>query len=170
MGKGGGLHLNDESELVSMSYQDFLELYDPESELPKIKGNWERTSNPTIDYNCLAHAVGISDKWFHPQKDALGYWWPEGIDRKWDLRTIRTLLASYGYSLKCRNREYEKGFSKIAIYTDRRGLPLHFARQLESGKWTSKLGEKLDLCHNTLECLEDGPYGRVREIVKKKLF
>ena len=161
--------MNEDAQLVSMSYQDYLELYDPTIEHPKIIGHWERTSKPTLDYNCLAHALGIEDKWFAPEKGELGYWWPEGIERKWDLPTIRKLLASYGFTLKSKTRGLTEGFVKIAIYTDKKRFTLHFARQLETGGWTSKLGDKLDLRHDNLECMEGGSYGRVREIVMKRI-
>ena len=54
----------------------------------------------------------------------------------------------------------EPGYEKIAIYVDRRGLPLHAARQLESGRWTSKMGELEDIEHDTLDALEGPKYGK----------
>ena len=47
----------------------------------------------------------------------------------------------------------EIGFEKVAIYSDAHG-PQHVARQLPDGKWTSKLGQQVDVEHSTLSVLE----------------
>jgi len=41
------------------------------------------------------------------------------------------------------------------------------ARQLENGKWTSKLGELEDIEHDTLDVFDDSDYGTVACIMKK---
>lgn len=58
----------------------------------------------------------------------------------------------HGYTI-CDTEEHEPDFEKVAIYLDHED-DVHAARQLPSGRWTSKLGEKHDLEHNTLKALE----------------
>ncbi|MEO8455261.1 MAG: hypothetical protein ABI454_08875 [Sphingomicrobium sp.] len=67
-------------------------------------------------------------------------------------------FASRGYK-RCKDGSLEEGVEKIAIYS-LHGVPEHAARQLESGIWTSKLGDLDDISH-TLEALEKVHYGDV---------
>jgi len=45
-------------------------------------------------------------------------------------------------------------------------VPTHAARQLENGRWTSKLGELEDIEHD-LHHLASGAYGAVVQILKR---
>jgi hypothetical protein len=69
------------------------------------------------------------------------------------------------------NDKLERGYEKIAIYADAGGVPTHAARQLDSGKWTSKLGRLEDIEHDTLSSLQ-GPsppaYGEVRQVLRRR--
>ena len=58
------------------------------------------------------------------------------------------------------------GYWKIAIYA-RDDFPLHVARQLSNGRWTSKLGLKVDINHENLSCLEGGDLGYVAKIMRR---
>jgi hypothetical protein len=116
------------------------------------------TSGASSEYNCFAWAVYYTDRWLQP--DVPFGFWPADIPRPRQL-TLNTLTAVYakdGFE-RCDSGDHEPGFEKIAIYTDRRGLPRHAARQLASGVWTSKLGEAEDIEHDTLEVLEGAEYG-----------
>jgi hypothetical protein len=53
----------------------------------------------------------------------------------------------------------EPGLEKIAIFA-KGGRPTHAARQLGSGRWTSKLGRAEDIEHD-LRALEGEAYGAV---------
>jgi hypothetical protein len=65
--------------------------------------------------------------------------------------------------------KFEKGYDKIAIYTDGVGTPTHAARWWhEDSGWTSKLGEENDILHHSLEAIEGMPYGYVSQIMKRK--
>jgi hypothetical protein len=61
----------------------------------------------------------------------------------------------------------EQGFEKIAIYTDGDEY-MHAARQLEDGKWTSKMGPDEDVEHNEPEDLAGPCYGNVSIFMKRK--
>ena len=45
----------------------------------------------------------------------------------------------------------------------------HAARQLLSGKWTSKLGKSVDIEHDTTDVVARGLYGEVVQIMKRAI-
>lgn len=133
----------------------------PANELPNLKEvDYENKSKNTVTYNCFAWAAEeINHRW-----DPNSYYWPKGIVRELRAETFIQAFETRGYKV-CDNPELEVGFQKIAIYVDNVGDPTHAARQLESGLWTSKLGDHEDIEHKTLECLRD--YGRVAIYMKR---
>lgn len=69
----------------------------------------------------------------------------------------------------CDSDELEEGFRKIAIYGISGANPKHLARQLVDGKWTSKLGQQVDIQHDTLDDITGPHYGSVLRIMRKAL-
>ncbi len=63
----------------------------------------------------------------------------------------------------------EAEFEKVAIYEDAQGKPTHMARQLDSGLWTSKLGEAWDIVHHALEGIEGQQYGRATLAMRRPI-
>ena len=126
------------------------------------------TSPESSLYNCVAWAAGDSTDWWWP--DANSYW-PEGVERAETLDNFRAAFESLGYS-ECAASELETGFDKVAIFADSDGLPTHVARQLEDGRWTSKLGRWQDIEHASLRALENAPlmdslYGTVALLMRR---
>ena len=110
------------------------------------------TSPATPEYNCLAWAAGETDRWWWP--DLMGlYAWPEGVPRRENLEAFVQAYGTLGYE-PCDSDALEPAVEKIAIYVDPSSRPTHAARQLRSGKWTSKLGQGIDVEHDAL----DGDY------------
>ena len=159
----------DERLVSSISYQEKLETGDLEAFAPGVAGHYRRTSDPTLDYNCLAWAVENDKKWFDPQRFCVGYYWPAGIDREWNMTNVLQLLALYGYTERADGAHVEGGYVKVAIYADSDNSPTHFARQLPNGNWTSKAGELMDFEHDNLQCLECDDYGQLERILKKRI-
>jgi hypothetical protein len=60
----------------------------------------------------------------------------------------------------------ETGWEKVALFAHEDGTPTHAARQLASGRWTSKLGELEDIEHE-LEAVEGAAYGSVVVYLKR---
>ena len=96
-----------------------------------------------------------------------GYW-PVGAPPRLTLNGLTTVYEEAGFE-RCTTGEPEPGYEKIAIYTDRRGLPLHAARQLDNGKWSSKMGEYIDIEHDTPEVLEGPKYGQPARYLRRPL-
>ena len=77
-------------------------------------------------------------------------------------------FESLGYEV-CDDCTFENGFEKVAIYVGFSGVPTHMARQLASGKWTSKLGREIDIEHHTTEGLEGNSYGKVAQALRRAI-
>jgi hypothetical protein len=130
--------------------------------------NFEKTSDETIDYNCLAWALHETHRKWDPSSDQ--YYWPKDADPNALMVTLIGILKARGFSM-CPDGSLEKGFEKIAIYSDTGDCWDHVARQLPDGKWTSKLGELIDITHASLEPLTrwryKAVYGEVKWFMKK---
>ena len=75
------------------------------------------------------------------------------------------LFANEGYSV-CDGDTREPGYEKIAIYAFV-GQFTHVARQLDDGRWTSKLGNREVVTHPSPENLAQGIYGNVHCIMRR---
>ena len=126
--------------------------------------NYQITSPDTIDYNCVAWALEETQRWWWPDSFFESYW-PPNIPREETIEAFQKLFQYFGYSI-CDAAILERDVNKIAIYLAN-NKPTHVARQLENGKWTSKLGSNEDIEHDTLEGLEGKKYGKVVCIMKR---
>jgi len=136
----------------------------PEAEFPNLNiSNHIITSNADPGYNCIAWAYGSNSKWFWPVKRS---YWPANVTREATIEAFVELFASIRYQC-CDNPSHETEYEKIAIYA-LDGIPTHAARQLNNGKWASKLGEDVDIEHDSLECLYGPIYGNTVTIMKRE--
>jgi hypothetical protein len=136
-----------------------------EDVFPRLRGAEYRIDSPQDpDYNCIAHVV----------RDKGGCWWPdlggqdswpEGVPREEAPAAFLAAFATLGYVM-CAGEELEPGFEKVALFANEHGVPTHAARQLESGRWTSKLGGLEDIEH-ALHDLEGVAYGSVELLMKR---
>ena len=74
-------------------------------------------------------------------------------------------FATLGF-IPCDDDTVEAGFEKIAIYVNSQGKPIHAARQLHNGRWSSKLGREVDIEH-ALVGLTNSEYGSVAQLLKR---
>jgi hypothetical protein len=141
-------------------------MVDLEAIFPGLRGSsYQITSPQTGLYNCLAWAAGDVGRWWWPDLLEQRYW-PPGATREETVAAFAEAFGSVGFVI-CQGDDLEPGFEKIAIFADHTG-PQHAARQLASGRWTSKLGELEDIEHR-LRDLEGSEYGRVVEIMKRPI-
>ena len=134
-----------------------------ERTFPKLAGSNYRISSPeNINNNCLAWALGDTNRWWEKGR---GSYWPDNQIPDDTVEGWRGLFEMSGY-IAVEGKEYEPGFERVAIYA-KGDEPTHAARQLSSGQWTSKLGESNDIEHETLELLEGEEYGAVVQILKR---
>lgn len=130
----------------------------------------ELTSDRDPAYNCVAWAAeGDTTRWWQDLGfDLGGYYWPPHL-RGPESGTVVGwihLFRSLGYSV-CDSAELERGYEKIAIYIQKDATVEHVARQLETGAWTSKLGQWEDITHPTPDDLCGVLYGRVGPVIKR---
>jgi hypothetical protein len=138
-----------------------------EDVFPRLRGTGYHISSPQDpDYNCIAHAVGDTRSRWWPDLDGKDTW-PEGVPREETPEAFVALFATLGYAV-CAGEELEGGFEKVALFAAAQGVPTHAARQLDSGRWTSKLGELEDIEH-ALRDLEGEAYGAVVIIMKRPM-
>lgn len=123
---------------------------------------FEVTSDDTPAYNCLAWVLGDQESWISPtlfDEDLGLYPWPDGVPRENTPEAWMLALESYGFA-SCQDAAVEPGQDKVAVYWNEEAQAIHFARQLASGLWTSKLGRWEDVSHE-LAGLAGDRYGEV---------
>lgn len=127
-----------------------------------------KTSEDTWDYNCIAWAYGINNKWLWPPIDPLvsSTYWPPTVPAIVHINAFIQLFMEIGYEI-CDNEHFESGFEKVAIF-EKDSKPTHAAKQLPSGLWSSKLGSYFDATH-TLNCANGGDYGYATVFMKRPL-
>jgi len=126
-------------------------------------GRFRPTSSATRTYNCIAWAAGETHRWWWPLPDV--YYWPETVARTVAVDAFVNAFETVGFS-SCADGAFELGFEKVAIYAQL-GRPTHMARQLPSGKWTSKLGRDIDIEHETPAEVEGPVYGSVVHYMRR---
>jgi len=139
-----------------------------EDRFPKLATvDYAKTSDEDEKYNCVAWALYDTGQWWElviPGRNIAGYYWP--IERDDRLQDWTDMFRLHGYQ-PTDSAGLEDGFERIAIYTDTDGTPQHAARQLASGKWTSKIGRWEDIEHGSPFELEGGDYGTIAIIMKR---
>jgi hypothetical protein len=134
----------------------------PDESFPRLtNANHRVTSDASTDYNCVAWSAGDTTHWWQP-----GVHWPVTVPpNDYSVAALAKAFESLGYE-PCVDGGLEPGVEKVALY----GVSIfysHVARQLSTGKWTSKLGAAEDIEHDTPEVLAGGAYGRVVQFMKR---
>ena len=128
---------------------------------PKLaKSGYKITSNETDAYNCIAWGFSDDSVWCDPWR-----YWPDSVKREWSINRLIEVFETRGFEV-CEDGDPEDGFEKVAIYAVDEE-PKHAARQLPNNKWTSKLGEWIDIEHE-LEGLEGNEYGRITTYLRRR--
>lgn len=123
--------------------------------------NCQAASERTEDYNCLAFAAGETDCWWEPYvipPSRPGIYWPPGVEPDNTIAAWSAALATKGFA-PCADPSFEPALLKVALY-EKAEQAVHAARQLKSGRWVSKLGDREDIIHDTPDCVGGGDYGR----------
>ena len=129
-------------------------------QFPAAVGRHRQTSEPDVEYNCIAFAAGVIDEWW---SHAPGYKWP--VTRSPLARSLVAVFKTLGFR-PCDDDAAEPEYDRVALYA-KAGMWTHAARQLPSGRWASKLGIDEDIEHDTPECLCGPDYGEVHCIMRR---
>jgi len=133
------------------------------------RSDYEITSHSTSTYNCIAWAAGESGSrpwWprFDEQLERMGYYWPPGAPEEETVGAFIRCFEILEYEV-CDSSGLEGEYEKVVIYA-KDGSPTHAARQLPSGKWTSKLGADADISHD-ISALDGPLYGCVKVVMRR---
>lgn len=131
-------------------------------QFPNADGKHQITSEQDESHNCIAYAAGIIDEWWSHET---GYKWP--VTRSPLIESLVAVFASIGFE-ECKSPAIEPGFQKVALYKDG-SMWTHAAKQLENGKWKSKLGPDEDIEHDSAECLCGVFYGTIHCYMRKPI-
>ena len=126
---------------------------------------YRQTSPAASTYNCIAWAAEDSQRFWWPRPEQ-AYYWPPPVRREEKIERFIEAFRTLGYEL-CDSGAYEAGWQKVVIYVSDDGAPTHMARQLESGEWTSKLGNDVDIIHHRVEDLEGPGYGTAVQYLRR---
>lgn len=134
----------------------------PADELPHLTDEaCEVMSSATRRYNCIAWASANVSRWWWPDRMNIGYW-PPNVPREETVPVFMLAYEAQGYVL-CFDESLQPGIEKIALFghkmPDGKVIPTHAAIQLESGKWSSKLGPFEDISHKNVDDVRGPAYG-----------
>lgn len=118
------------------------------------RGDLKVTSDKTVQYNCIAWAMGDAARWWWPESD--GYW-PPGAPRAATVEAFTAAFATVGFA-PCDDGRPVAGQEKVVLYT-KNGKPTHASFLKAPGEWSSKLGQGHDVSHRTENCIGGRAYG-----------
>ena len=135
-----------------------------EADFPRLTDRNHRVTSPaTVDYNCVAWAAEDADHWWQP-----GEFWPvpDWPADDCGLGALERAFLDRGYVDCSLDATSESAFEKVALYGDT-SIYTHIARQLPNGKWTSKLGQGVDIEHDDPDDVSGGVYGELAQVMKR---
>ena len=138
-----------------------------EAIFPGLIGSiYDITSPIDPRYNCIAWAAGDSQRWWEPDPMGIAYW-PPSAPREYSIEAYQRAFEAAGY-LRCSDHAHESECRKVAIFADG-SEPKHAARELNSSRWTSKLGRNVDISHD-LFALAGKAYGAPMCFLKRSII
>ncbi len=120
-------------------------------------------SPATSEYNCIAWTLGEEHLWWDTVP---GYFWPRRIPKPASvIQNVVEMYNAQGF-IECQSADLEPGIEKIVLYSES-GKFRHAAFQLESGRWTSKMGPYEDVVHSTAETLLGDELEKIERIMMR---
>ncbi len=132
---------------------------------PKLRGDsFQKTSDPTNSYNCVAFALGDTQNWHDDTRYGK---WDDRAPRDGKVESYAKYFQLFGF-VTCEEPVVENGFEKIALFATADGEFTHVAIQMSDGTWKSKLGSLEDISHAELTSISEGDYGTPRIFMKRE--
>jgi len=137
-----------------------------ENAFPSLREAGYRVTSPASSvYNCIAWAAEEDGRWWWPDPRGF-YYWPQDVPRTDALESFIHAFGVLGFVSCGEAAEVEAEHEKVALY-GKEGRVKHAARQLPDGRWTSKLGQNIDIEHS-LEALTGRIHGSVIAILRRR--
>ena len=132
---------------------------------PKLTdANHRKTSPESPHYNCFGWAILGREVLMGP-KD--GWFWPADVPLDLRLSTFHLLLDALDFQ-RCESGDPELDFDRVLLYGSGENVT-HAARQLESGKLTSKRGIfGDDIEHDTADAITGGEYFEILAYFRRR--
>ena len=136
--------------------------------------NFKILSECSFLYNCIAWAMGYSDRWVDPYPGP-GHWWPDGVIRSITPEALISAFKAEGFELSD-NCLPEEGYSKVVLYKKKTAEEwTHATRIVTNDIEYSKFGPAWDGQHshdvlcNTAIGQEHQSYGIAYAYMKRRL-
>ena len=75
--------------------------------------NHDVTSSDDPEYNCVAWALGLTDRWVWPGRDDA--WWPDSIRQDDSVESFIELFRSVDFE-RCDSAALETGYERVAVF------------------------------------------------------
>lgn len=109
--------------------------------------NFKILSEVTPIYNCIAWAMGYTDRWVDPER-LTGHWWPEGVPREATPETLVAAFKAEGFE-QSENGLPEEGYNKVVLYKKENAEEwTHAAQVVSTDIEYSKFGQAWDGQHS----------------------
>jgi hypothetical protein len=133
-------------------------------QFPHLRKTKFQQQSPGADrYNCMALAVGIDQMWWWPSGD----YWPPCAPRENTEAAFVAVFEALGYR-RCKSAEPISQHEKVAVYTTGNSVK-HVTRQLQNGRWCSKLGAYQAIIHEDVDALRGRLYGNVSAFLVRRI-
>jgi hypothetical protein len=118
--------------------------------------NFKILSEETPVYNCIAWAMGYTDRWVEPNDDFPGVWWPFGAEHGMSPGDLITAFEAEGF-VQTDDILFEPDCDKVVLYHSH-GEWTHAARIVSENVEHSKFGMSWDGTHSH-NVFAKTPYG-----------
>lgn len=117
----------------------------------------------TFQYNCIAWAMGMVDRWVDVASIPW-HWWPEGVLKDESEDSLKLAFEALGFE-ECKGKDVHDGYDVVALYS-KNGKWQHAARVLDSNVLHSKFGAYNDARHSAGNVL-DNCYGTIYQYMRR---
>lgn len=126
-------------------------------------GNFVLTSPASYQYNCIAYAMGMQDRWID-NADLPWHWWPP-VSKGWSESDLVEVFRYFGFEECGMNDTPDAQYDKVALYHNA-GCWTHAARIVDEGIYHSKFGASYDGTHSGGDVLQ-AQYGEPYLIMRR---
>lgn len=125
--------------------------------------NFKILSPFSFQYNCIAFAMGLTDRWVD-NSNIPWHWWPP-VEKGDSIEHLRDAFQYFGFEECGMDDTIDELYDKVALYHIANKWK-HAARIVADGIYHSKFGESYDGCHSSGNVLQ-AQYGTVCLIMRR---
>ncbi len=125
--------------------------------------NFKLVSPFSFQYNCIAFALGINDRWVD-HEDIPWHWWPP-VEKGASIDHLKRVFQYFGFEECGLDDQLDEMYDKVALYEVSNEWT-HAARVVATGVYHSKFGESYDGRHSSGSVLQ-AQYGNVCLIMRR---